>query len=194
MRRIAVFVLFVIIGIVTTLSAGFSEDTDPFESETLFWQQKKERFSFVITNQLIISNAEVIAGITNWRISNITMVYTFSDAFEDLVSFDPIEVWEKELAEMIFPASWYHLPVETAYILWLRKSLRKASVDLLSEKTLLSFSPDIYKQISQEKRKKEGSLLPEEKKPLSFRVEEWESEFVLSGWFVFRIRYGWIWK
>ncbi len=193
-RRIAFFVLFLVIGLATMQNLGFSEDNEPFESETLFWQQKKTRFSFVITNQVVISNAEVIAGITNWRLSNTTVIYTFSDAFDDLVSFDPVEVWEKELAEMIFPADWYHFPVETAYLRWQRKSLRKASVELVSEKNLFSFSPEVYKQILQEKRKKEGLALPGEKKPLSFRVEEWESEFVLSGWFVFRVGYGWVWK
>ncbi|MCX7882704.1 MAG: hypothetical protein N2314_05740 [Brevinematales bacterium] len=194
MRKHIVFLCCLGLWLGASPARGTGEETNLFEGEVLFWRTPRQRSSLVITNQRIISNADVIAGITNWRFSNETVIFVFSDAFEDLVPFDPVEAWEKALAEMIFPSDWYLFPVETAYLRWQRRSLRKATLELIPERDLISFSPLVYDSLAQEKRKREGLAVKGETKPLAFRVEEWESEFVLSGWFVFRVGYGWVWK
>lgn|GEM_PF-3497935 len=168
---------------------------EPFEGEALFWKNSiPKRFHFVITNTITISNAEVIANVTNWKTSNVTTVYIFSDAFDELSEIDPVAQWEKEIAEMILPSDWYHFPVEESYLRWKRKTLKATSPQLIPTASLLHFSPELLESLRNEKRKSQGMALRGEQKPLAFRVEEWESEFVLSGWFVFRTGYGWTWK
>jgi len=179
-------------GILAGWMGGFAEEG--FEGEILRWPERPGRSPIVLTNQQEVAYPDVVAGVTNWRVSRETVVYTFSDAFDDLIEVDPQAVWEQQLAEMIMPAQWYRFPVDVAYLRWYRKSLRLSSETLLSREQLVSFSPEVYHRLRLEKRQKEGFALRGETKPLAFRVEEWESEFVLSGLFVFRVGYGWLWK
>ncbi|URA11089.1 hypothetical protein [Thermospira aquatica] len=197
MRKAAVFFLFFWMGVVLWGQERPSDGSlsNDFAGEIVLWPElPRQRFRFVLTNTTVISNVEVIAGVTNWKVSQVETVYEFYDAFDDVLSVDPAARFASELAELIWPADWYHFPVEIAYLRWQKRSLRKASVELLSTNELVSFSQDILKDIQQTKRQKERFALTGEAKPLAIRVDEWESEFVLSGWFTFRTGFGWVWK